>query len=226
MVEKNAPDRLVMALEIYSDFSIIENIEKIIVAGGFIRAYYAGEKPSDLDLYFRSNIDLVSVKLELQGKNWVEISKTDKDITLKKDNKLIQLISYIYGEPLDVIQLFDFTICCASMTITRQKVGILTDFGEAKAKLRGHLILHDDFFEHLSGRVLEFIGTPLPISSLARAFKFVKRGYSICDDSIVKVAEAVFRQVNFDEPNKLIEHLKGIGNNKREIIGMSAMDID
>lgn len=216
MVEKEAPNKLIISLEVYSGFSITKNIEKIIVAGGFIRAYFAGEKPSDLDLYFRNNIDLLSVKSELEGKEWSEVFKTDRAITLKKDGKLIQLISYVYADPSEVIDLFDFTICCAAMTVTRHEVED-DDSDDMRIELRGHLIMHDDFFEHLAGRVLEFIGTPLPLSSLQRAFKFVKRGYSICDENIVKVSEAIFRQVDFDDKGKLTEHLAGIDPDGRGI---------
>jgi len=216
VLEKNAPSKLMIALEVYSDHSIVKNIEKIIVAGGFIRAYYAGEKPSDLDIYFRNNLDLLSLKSELEGKEWLEVFKTDRAITLKKDNKLIQLISYIYGEPSAVIELFDYTICCAAMTITRHEIED-EDSGDTRIELHGHLVLHDDFFENLAGRVLEFIGTPLPLSSLRRAFKFVKRGYSICDENIVKIAEAIFRQVDFDDEGKLSEHMAGIDPNGKGI---------
>lgn len=216
MLEKDAPGKLMIALEVYSNHSIVKNIEKIIVAGGFIRAYFAGERPQDLDLYFRNNIDLLSLKSELEGKDWLEVFKTDRAITLKKDDKFIQLISYVYGEPSAVIELFDYTICCAAMTITRHEIED-EDSEDTRIELHGHLVLHDNFFEHLAGRVLEFIGTPLPLSSLQRAFKFVKRGYGICDENIVKVAEAIFRQVDFDDDEKLTEHLAGIDPNGRGI---------
>lgn len=216
MIYKNAPEKLMKSLQVYVEHSIVANIEDIIVAGGFIRAYFAGEKPSDLDLYFKDNTDLLKTKSELETFGWVEVFKTDRAVTVKKNENLIQLISYLYGEPEEIINLFDFTICCASMTITRHEI---QDVGEddTRIELHGHLILHDDFFENLSGRTLEFIGTPLPLSSLQRAFKFVKRGYSICDENIVKIAESIFRQVDFDDEGKLTEHLAGIDQNGKGI---------
>ncbi|RNC62797.1 MAG: hypothetical protein AWM53_02016 [Candidatus Dichloromethanomonas elyunquensis] len=109
------------------------------------------------------------------------------------------------------------------MTISRHEVIVEssdeTPFDEpvTTTELHGNLILHDDYFEHLSGRRLEFIGTPLPLSSLNRAFKFVRRGYSICDENIIKVSEAIFRQVNFDDEDNLTQHLAGIDLNGRGI---------
>lgn len=218
MINKNAPEKLIKSLQSYSEHSIVKNIENIIIAGGFIRAYFAGENPSDLDLYFKNNEELLKTKVELGDGGWVEVWKTDRATTLKKNEKLIQLISYIYGEPEEVINLFDFTICCASMTITRHEIkDEFDDSADARIELHGHLILHDDFFENLSGRTLEFIGTPLPLSSLQRAFKFVKRGYNICDENIIKIAEAIFKQVDFNDEGKLEEHLAGIDPNGKGI---------
>ncbi len=216
MINKDAPEKLMKSLNVYAEHSINKSIENIIVAGGFLRAYYAGETPSDLDLYFRNNEDLIKTKMELEENEWVEIFKTNRAITFKKNGRLIQLISYLYGEPEQVINLFDFTISCAAMTITRHEIED-ENFEDTRIELHGHLTLHDDFFENLSGRTLEFIGTPLPLNSLQRAFKFVKRGYSICDENIVKIAEAIFRQVDFNDEGKLEEHLAGIDPNSRGI---------
>lgn len=214
MLNKSAPNNLVKMFLWFTDHSISEEVESIIIAGGFIRAYYAGENPSDLDLYFRNNTDLLKTESELERNGWVNSFETDRAKTMKKDGKLIQLISYIYGEPDEVINLFDFTVCCAAMTLKKEEVDD-EDLGEdePRTKLIGEVILHDDFFEHLSGRILWFIGTPLPLSSLKRAFKYKDKGYHICDENILKIAEAIFRQVNFDDEGNLEEHIQGIDPN-------------
>jgi hypothetical protein len=216
MINKEAPEKLIKALSYYTNHSINKNIEKIIVAGGFIRSYYAGENIADLDLYFREKGHLQETLLELTDNGWIETFKTDRAISLRKDEKIIQLISYAYGEPDEIINIFDFTICSAAMTITRHKIQDDTS-DEPSIELKGRLVLHDDYFEHLAGRILVFTSTPLPLSSLKRVIKFLKRGYSICDENIIKIAEAIFRQVNFDDEGNLTEHLAGIDPNSRGI---------
>lgn len=117
MITKEAPANLINSFQAFTEGSIARNVDKVIVAGGFIRAYYAEEKPADLDLYFRNEQDLQATFAELEYAGWELVTDTGMSMTMKKGNKVVQLVSYIYGEPEDIISKFDFTVCSAAMII-------------------------------------------------------------------------------------------------------------
>lgn len=195
MITRDCPIGLINAIRHWCPD--IKSIELPIFAGGFIRAYFAGETPSDLDIYFRNEGDLNKVQDELKSAGWENVFETERAITLKKNSKLVQLIKFVYAGPIDLLNNFDFTICCASAFIVPE--------GD-----KGTIYLHDDFFEHLAGRLLVFQGSSMPLASLRRAFKYVKRGYHICDENIIRLAEAIAATVDFDDENNVQEHIAGM----------------
>lgn len=198
MIQKLAPKTLLNSVHWFCPE--IESIELPIVAGGFIRAYYAGERPSDLDLYFRNEKDLNTVLAELQAKSWAVRFESDRAITLLKDNKMVQLIKFVYAEPAVIIENFDFTICCAALTMNK----------DGNGDLIGDVFLHDDYFEHLAGKLLIFQGSQFPLSSLKRSIKFIRRGYSICDENIIALSEAISQVVNWGDAASVEEHIAGM----------------
>ena len=179
----------------------VYGIKGAIVAGGFIRAYYAGEKPADLDLYFKSKIQNGVACEVLKEAGWEQVFKTDRATSFNKDGKVVQAISYLYGDAGEILQGFDFTICSAA----------LHNLENTKDEnVKGNVCFHDDFFEHLAGRVLEFNGSPLPLASFKRVIKYVKKGYSMCDENIIKLSECIADTVNFKDEQSVTDHMAGM----------------
>jgi hypothetical protein len=185
----------------------LKDMEGVIIAGGFVRAFYAGEKPADLDLYFESESCYTDALDTLEGADWEEVFKTDKAISYKRGHRKTQAIAYYFGDPETIIKGFDYTICAAALTLNIE----YPDGEDQEPKVTGLLLLHEDFFEHLAGRVLWYTGgSPLPLSSLKRAFKYVKRGYHICDENIIALTEAIAERVNFEDEESRDMHIAGM----------------
>lgn len=172
------------------------------IAGGFIRAYFAGEKPSDMDIYFTGEDKFAAARELLKENEWTEVSATDRAATMIKDKKAVQLINFLYGVGEEIIAEFDFTICAAAMTLQQTDDGV-----------KGLLSMHNNFFEHLAGRVLIYTGSRMPLSSLNRAIKYIKRGYHICDENLIAIAEDIARTVDFDDEESVQEHIAGMDPN-------------
>ncbi|MBO8169317.1 MAG: hypothetical protein H0Z35_09070 [Thermoanaerobacteraceae bacterium] len=197
MVSREAPFALQNSIQAW--LPGFDELQGAIVAGGFIRAYYAGETPSDMDLYFETEECFAQAYEKLIEWEWKEVAFTDRAVTFVKDGKTVQLIKYIFGIPQEIIEAFDFTVCAIAVNITAD------DAGELWKE-----VMHDNFFEHLAGRVLVFTGSPLPLASLKRAFKYVKRGYSICDENLVRIIEAINQAVNFEDEESVAKHMAGM----------------
>ena len=178
------------------------------VAGGFIRAYYAGETPGDMDIYFMEPPQFDQALKILQDKElgelWQVVFETDRAISLRQNGKKIQLIRYLYATTAEsLISQFDFTICAATMCVFSKSDAELY-------KMQGRVTYHDDFFEHLAGRILVFQGSPLPLSSLKRAFKYVKRGYSICDENLIRIVSDIDGKIDFTSEESITQHIAGM----------------
>jgi hypothetical protein len=209
----------------------LRNVLKLsIIAGGFIRAYYAGEKPNDLDLYFRSEVDFERVYEELNSQGWENQFETERAISLVKDGKLVQLIRVMYGTPAEVLDCFDYTVCTVALTmcVEEDKTPFIepTNFNkdkdkEEEDKIIGTVLMHSDFFEHLASRRLVFKGSEFPLSSLKRAFKYHNRGYHLCDEELIKLAESIANSIDFEDPEDVAEHIDGMDPEGR---GIRAID--
>jgi hypothetical protein len=198
MIKRQAPDALVRSALVW--LPQLESLQGAYIAGGFIRAYFAGETPSDMDLYFANEECFNQAKQALEDEGWELVFETDRAITIRNNGRIVQLIRFIFCiDPANLIARFDFTVCAAALVIYA--------WNDTTA---GDLILHDDFFEHLAGRILVFQGSPLPLSSLKRAIKYVKRGYSICDENLIALAEAISKAVEFDKPESVEQHMAGM----------------
>jgi hypothetical protein len=204
-VERDAPKALVNSAMHWCPE--LKDLEGVVIAGGFVRAFFAGEKPADLDLYFETEDNYTDALDALEEAGWREVFKTDKAVSYKQGHHKTQAIAYYFGDPQTVIQGFDFTVCAAALTLTVT----YPDGEDQEPKIEGKLLLHEDFFEHLSGRVLWYTGgSPLPLSSLKRAFKYCKRGYHICDENIIALAEAINERVEFEDEQSREMHIAGM----------------
>jgi hypothetical protein len=198
LITKSAPRNLINA--VFAWCPRINAVVQPIITGGFIRAYYAGEKPSDLDLYFRDMEQFNLMYSDLIGDSWEVVFESSRAITLRKEKKTTQLIRFCFGPPEEIVKEFDFTVCSAALILDKDGDG-----------LKWTLYLQDDFFEDLAGRVLVYNpNAPSPLSSFKRIIKYVKRGYHICDENIIRISEAITRTIDFDSQQSVEENLHGM----------------
>jgi hypothetical protein len=200
MITKQAPQALINSILVWCP--LFEQIQGAIIAGGFLRSFYRGETPKDMDIYFESSEAFETAKDSFNnGENgWKLMAETEFALSYNDNRgRAVQLIRFVYGQVDEIIKEFDFTICSAACKLMR-----------SSDQLTGIVCMHDDFFEHLAGGVLLFTGSAMPLSSLKRAFKFVKRGYHICDENIIALGEAVTRSINFDSQESVEQQIAGM----------------
>jgi hypothetical protein len=151
---------------------------KLFLAGGFIRAIIAGEKPSDIDLLGPDKIALEMYAVNLASARSGRVHKTDNALTV---------LRWIYDDAETLISQFDFTIVQA--VIWYELVGDVPAPGE-KWKGEWKSICSDGFYPDLAARRLVYIN---PVraedagGSMLRVIKYIKRGYNIQVPSLAAV---------------------------------------
>ena len=203
MLKRPAPQALVNS--VIGWFPCIRYLTGAFVAGGFIRAYYAGERPNDMDLCFRDeeSFETSSAFMEkYRSDEWNIVFSTDRAVTYQNKDRLVQFIKFAYGEPEDLVADFDFTICAVALELelvwNSETNWVATEY------------MHERFFEDLAGRVLVYLGSRMPLASLKRVIKYVKRGYHICDENLISIAESIAILVNFSDKKSVEEHIQGM----------------
>lgn len=171
------------------------------IAGGCLRDFFSGEPiKSDVDVFFKNIEQYNHVKRELirqshsvKGLAPVLVYDTEnfKDESSPPDNRglsmfvfggfKVQLIGTVFfSDQEELANAFDFTICCASLSTSS-------------------IVVHEHFFEDLAARRLMINKLPFPISTLKRLVKYTKYGYTACDETLLRLAEAL-RFVNLNDP--------------------------
>ena len=151
---------------------------KAILAGGAITALFSGERIRDWDIYFRFSEDRDKAEVAFLREGRLTFS-TDLARTYKwgQRQKVFQLIhsQELSGEPEQIFEHYDFTICMAAYDFVNKT-----------------FVFHPDFFKHLALRRLVFHHKTLfPICSLLRTIKYQKRGFAVGGIEILKIGLAI-----------------------------------
>lgn len=153
---------------------LVEDLKKYnaYIAGGTLTSLFCNREINDIDVYFRSEDDLIRFLEEIWENGKYVVSNTNKATLLVYDNLNLQLIHYHYYEtPQDIFKTFDFTAC----------MGVY-DFKSEE------FILHNDFLKHNSQRILRFNSeTSYPIVSLLRVQKYEGKGYYISKTEFIRI---------------------------------------
>jgi len=150
-----------------------EKGNKLMLAGGFIRACVSNEKPNDIDLFSASSKD-AELFVNIIKKDTDRVIKTDYAYTLVSGPKPpIQFIhKWTYENPTDVLPSFDFTIARAMIWFNGELWQSLCD---------------DRFYADLAAKRLVYC-SPKRIEevggSMLRVLKFYQKGYRIPLDSL------------------------------------------
>jgi len=149
-----------------------EEGDKVVLAGGYIRARIAGEKPSDIDMFTKTPERAELYARRLAG-DYKRIVETDNAYSVIGKGLTVQFIKkWVYDRPCDVLGSFDFTIARACIWF---------------ADKEWHGLCGDSYYVDLAARRLVYC-SPKRIEeaggSMLRVLKFYQRGYRIPLDSL------------------------------------------
>lgn len=162
---------------------ILDNHIICWIAGGAIRDYFSfGYVKSDIDLFFpdRHNLCLALIFFRKNGAKF--IFKNSKVISVLYRKKKFDLVKVLFETPLNTIQSFDFTVCCAAVDDK-------------------DVYHHQTFFIDLAKKALVINSLPFPLSTMQRMQRYIKRGYSICNGGLLMIAKAISK-IDFKDKNQ------------------------
>lgn len=167
----------------------------VSIAGGAINSVFTGRNIEDYDLCCMS-YPVFKDATDFFEKNYWDnkVSDTVRAITYVIDGKKYQLLKRFTGRTLDILEKFDFTICKG---------------------LYAHCLSEPNwyfdplFFPHIAQRRLVFNPFALsPIDSLIRIEKYKKRGYTISDLELLKIAMAI-QKINIETYQDILNEIAG-----------------
>jgi len=159
----------------------------IFVGGGYLRSIIANEIINDVDVFVKTKkeAELLSYKLCSDKK---DVLKTDNAYTIK-GKMVIQIIHrWLFEKPEDVINSFDFTICCAV-------IYYYENFDS---------FCDDRFYIDLSAKRLVY---KCPVrnedagGSMLRVLKYYQKGYRIPLNSLGNVVARLVKSLDSSKTN-------------------------
>lgn len=144
------------------------------LAGGALRDYFMGIViKTDYDIFFPNEDEYNRAKKFFSLKDGVEIKwESDNGMKVLYNKRTFDLIKKFFPTPQDTIDAFDFTV--SMFAVDTDKVY----HGETS-------------FIDLSKRQLMINKITYPASTLSRAFRYYKKGFSICLPEMKKIIEAI-----------------------------------
>lgn len=146
---------------------------KAWIAGGSLRDYFMGVPiKTDYDIFFPSAEMYSKAASHLKGKGAVVKWESGNGMKVLYNGKVFDLIKKYFSSPQATIDAFDFT--ASMIAVDRDSVyhGETTFIDIAKKQLMINKIT-------------------FPASSLSRAFRYHKKGFSICLGEIKKLYDAI-----------------------------------
>lgn len=180
--------------------------ENTFIAGGVFRSLITNDKINDIDIFFKNkeSVDKFITYAHkffnhvFKPKYGVRYRESDNSImyVFRDKNPTLQFIKTFYGSVDEVIGRFDF-----------------------KHTQIAYDPYHDQIinFQDLRTKYLEYNeNASHPIAALKRIFKFVKKGYYINDDELLKIIEHI-HTLNLIDPKVYANHLNGLYNSRGKV---------
>lgn len=194
---------------------------QVVLAGGFIRATIAGERPADLDLFYpRTEKGDMRAREEAQNVlPWSELKGSDRAYTYTPN--LRGQTPEEFGYPVQIIwrwefpnaytlmNSFDFTIC---------KAGVWYD--PDKKAWQG--ACHKQFYTDLAAKRIVYApsavrpDTERNVVSIARIMKFVSRGYYVSPEQLALVVADSYQCLKSDPKD-----MEAVMTELREVLARS-----
>ena len=181
--------------------SLIEH--NAILAGGAVSSAFTYREINDLDVYFRSYVDMYGFLQSMRKTSCIVRSSSSKSILIELDNgQLLQVISFrVFETNEELFSSFDFHAVMGAYEFATE-----------------NFVFHQSFFECNNNRRLTFNeGTSFPIVSMLRVKKYEKYGYEISKPEFLKILFACMA-LEIQTVGDLKEHVGGM-------YGLSSDDI-
>ena len=164
------------AVERYSKLILNELKEAGIncwIAGGAIRDYFSGVKVNtDYDLFFPNDIEYEKCKVYFKAKECSVKWESDNGMKIIYNGKTFDLVKKFFATPKETIDAFDFTVSMFAVDTETVYYGETTFIDLAKRQLMINKITY-------------------PASTMRRAFRYYKKGFSMCVGEMKKMVESI-----------------------------------
>jgi len=143
------------------------------VAGGAVRDYCMGiPLKTDYDLFFPSVEEYDKCKNFFWKKQAKVKWESDNGMKVVYNGRTFDLIKKFFNSPKDTINEFDFTV--SMFAVDNESVY----YGESS-------------FIDLAKKQLVFNKITYPASTLSRSFRYYKKGFTMCNEEMKKLYEAI-----------------------------------
>lgn len=175
--------------ELPNNFIQLRKLDKYLfghkgyIAGGCFKNLFNGEKIKDIDIFFKEASDQKeAVEYFKKSEYYEEHYKNEKVDSFKEKSTgiVIELIKYVFGDHLEIISKFDFTVTKFGYV----KEIIYLEDDENGYEISWEIVYDDKFFEHLHLKrlVINDESLPLrnPLNTFNRSYRYAKYGYFPC----------------------------------------------
>jgi len=146
---------------------------KCWIAGGSVRDYFSGTKiNTDYDIFFPNEEEFNKTKKFFIEKDCEIKWESDNGIKIVYNKKTFDLVKKYFESPQKTIDEFDFTVSMFAVDYDN------VYYGESS-------------FIDLAKRQLMINKITYPESTLSRAFRYQKKGYSICLGEMKKMIKSI-----------------------------------
>jgi len=146
---------------------------KCWLAGGALRDYFAGVPvKTDYDIFFPDEKEYEKASAYFKAKDAEVKWESDNGMKVKHNGKTYDLVKKYFPDPQSTIDAFDFTISMFAVDSERVYHG-------------------ESSFIDLAKRQLMINKITYPASTLSRAFRYYKKGFSMCSGEMKKIIEAI-----------------------------------
>lgn len=169
--------QLTNAVERYNKIILTELKEagiKCWIAGGALRDYFMGVPiRTDHDLFFPDEDNYNKCRAYLNTKEGVAVKwESDNGMKVVYNKRTFDLIKHFFPGPQETIDAFDFTV--SMLAVDGDKV-----------------YYAPSTFIDLAKRQLMINKIPFPASTFSRTLRYQKKGFSICQEEMRKIVEAI-----------------------------------
>lgn len=164
------------AVKRYSKIILSELKENDIIcwiAGGALRDYFSGVPvKTDIDIFFPSEAEHKKCSMYLLKNGGKVIWESDNGMKVIYNEREFDLVKFWFPDPQSTINDFDFTVSMLAIDCERVYCGETT-------------------FIDLAKRQLMLNKLQFPANTMRRAFKYYKKGFSMCVGEMEKLVLAI-----------------------------------
>lgn len=146
---------------------------KCWIAGGALRDYFNGVNVNtDYDLFFPNEVEYEKANTYFKAKGCEVKWESDNGMKILHEGRTFDLVKKFFNSPQETIEAFDFTVSMFAVDTERVYHG-------------------DTSFIDLAKRQLMFNKITYPASSMSRAFRYHKKGFSMCLGEMRKLIDSI-----------------------------------